>query len=238
MNFSEENIALFDAYLRNEMTDLEKLAFEKKLSTTPHFKKEFDEFKTFEKAIEYAEIKSFKQKLKTWDNSIVHQPNSNRPKVIRLRIISAVAAVAIIALISSTFFFNTSDKESLVANNFQPYDNIITVRGEQADIDMGLHFYDLQEYSKAIEQLEKHPNNSSALFYAAESHLALKNYKEAAEKYELLLTQKNSLFDEIIRFHLGLAYIGMDKNDQAIEMLNSVKGDFKTQAAELIDDLR
>lgn len=235
MNFNEENIAIFDAYLRGEMKGNERQEFEQRLANEAYLKQEFEAFKAFEQAIEFAEVKAFKTQLENWDSA--SESKSTKGKIIPMWIYSA-AAIALIGFLAFNFFFSPNSTESLVADYFQPYDNVITIRGEQAEIDKGLHFYDLKDYEQAIGILAKHPDNQNAQFYLAESHLALSHYQEAAIQYESLLNKDATIFKEIIQLHLALSYIGLEKTDKAKSLLHQIKGDYSEKAQALLDELR
>ena len=67
MSKEAENIALFDRYLRDEMSADERVSFEKQLSEDKVLKADFEAFRMLEKAIENQEIIEFKEQLKNWD---------------------------------------------------------------------------------------------------------------------------------------------------------------------------
>lgn len=237
MSFNEKNIPQFDAYNQNELDAEEKKAFEEKLAGDPVFKAEFDAFNQFEKAIENAEIASFKANLSNWDAP--KEPSKSNGKIINLRILTAVAAVALIGFLAVTYFFQKPSNQDLAIAHFTPYDNVLTVRGAKEDIDAALLLYEQQNYTEALVLFNRYPENDMAVFYAAESYTAIANYPEAVTRYETLL-KKNTLFNEISTFHLALAYLGQDNAKKALSIFEGIPADsdYYQEAQLLIEELK
>lgn len=237
MSFNEKNIPQFDAYNHDELDAEEKKAFEEKLAQDPVFKAEFDAFNQFEKAIENAEIASFKANLSNWDPA--KEPSKSNGKIINLRILAAVAAVALIGFLTVTYFFQKPSNQDLVTTHFIPYDNVLTVRGAKEDIDEALLFYEQKNYTEAVVLFNRYPENDMAVFYAAESYTAMANYTDAAARYEILL-KKNTLFNDISTFHLALAYLGQNDAKKALAIFEGIQedSDYYKEAQLLIEELK
>lgn len=237
MNFSEENIPQFDAYIRGGLSETDKLAFEHKLNHDANFNAEFAAFNQFEKAIENSEILNFKTNLKNWDTP--QSDTKPKGKIINLRLMIAVAAVAILGFFVVNYAFKKPSNEQLVATYFMPYDNVLTVRGVKEDLDDALLLYEQKKYTESIPLLNRYPENEMAIFYAAESYSALANYPEAVTRYEILLG-RNTIFSDISTFHLALAYLGQNNTEKAIGVFETIpaNSDYFDEAELLLEDLK
>jgi TolA-binding protein len=236
MILSTEKIELFDRYLNNEMTLSEVKFFENKLLNSAELKSEFEFFKNLEQGIRQEEIIDFKQKLQEWDSTKLIP--LNRTKKNHLRWIGVAATLVVLIGIASIITFQTPQNEKLVASYFEPYDNVLTVRGEKEDLDDALLKYEQKEYAQAIRQFEKYKKNREALFYLGESYLAVKAYDKAISAFTEVI-KSNSIFSEIATFHLALAQIGNDEQENALSTLKKIPptSDYHSAAISLLDEL-
>lgn len=237
MSFNEENIARFDQYFEGEMSSIVRKELEQELIEDQTLKSEFDAYSRFISELSSAEITAFTEQLKKWDQAA--EPPQKKDQIFSLRFLVAAAAVIVGVVIASSYFFNSPSHEELIVANFEPYPNVVTVRGAAEEIDKGLLFYDQKKYPEAIEIFETYPENQTAQFYAGEANMALESYGAAAASYERLLMTE-SIFNEIASFHLGLAYLGMDKTDDAKVILSSIalNSDYYVLAQALLGDLK
>ena len=234
MSKEAENIALFDRYLRNEMSTDERVSFEAQLTENKTLKADFEAFQMLEKAIEDQEIIEFKERLKEWDAV----PTEKKGRIISLPKIAIAATLIALIGITSFFYFKKPSNAELVASNFKPYDNVMTIRGEKEDIDDGLRHYEQKEYTKAIAQFEQYTHNENASFYLAESYMALEQYDDAILAYNSVI-QLDNIFSEVATFHLALAHLGNNNSEEAIQILKTIKenSDYHEAALSVLDDL-
>jgi tetratricopeptide (TPR) repeat protein len=229
---------LFDRYLNDELTFEEKVEFEHKLKNDPAFSAEFEDFKAMTAGLRDLEIRTFKDKLTHWEPT---ESEKKSAKIIRWPLLVAVAALAVIGLILVNFLNSEPSAADLFASNFEPYDNVITVRGEVSTLDKGLEFYDQKKYTEAIEQFKTGTTDARAQFYLAESYLAVSDFKAAISGYETILTNAElSVFHEIATYHLALAYLGNEDVEGCKKILNSIKSEssYFTAAQDLLSDLK
>ncbi len=237
MRTAAEKIALFDRYLRNEMPSDERLIVEAELKENQELRKDFEAFKALEHGLENQEIIAFKAKLNDWDKA-GKQPTENKG-VFSMRFLAIAASIVLLVGVGATFLLlSTPSNQTLVADNFNPYDNVLTVRGEKEDMDEGLKFYEQQQYEKAIENFEKYSTNENAVFYLAECYMALERYAEAIPLFEKVVVFDN-VFSEVALFHLSLAELGNNNKKKALKHLKSIpsSSDYADEAALLIEDL-
>lgn len=237
MNKPAEKIALFDAFLQGELSPTERSEFELKLANDSNFKQAFDEFRQLENIIRNAEYHAIKNQLNEWEKETGKSQHSS-VKIRRLSFIITAAAVAVLGFLSFHFFWNQPDDAALVAAHFEPYENVLTVRGETVTLEEGLNLYDQSSYESAIEIFKAFPEDRMAKFYLAESHMALKNFEAAIPIYEELAT-KSDVLDEVIPFHLALAYLGAGNKQACQEQLKTIPANsfYATAARDLLNDL-
>jgi tetratricopeptide (TPR) repeat protein len=237
MEFSAEHIELFDAYISDNLNADERQSFEERINNDAKFKSEFDAFKQFELDIVDSEVTAFKAQLSKWDEALPENLPS-KGRIIPFNMIGIAATFVVILVASLLYFTQASNPQDLVAANFTPYDNILTVRGEKEDLDDALVHYEAQEYEAAIEIFEQYPNNVNAQFYIGESHLALKKYEAAIPHFKAVL-KLDGLFNEVAEYHLALAYFGNDNSLDGKEMLMGIDetSDYFKPAQAILEDL-
>jgi tetratricopeptide (TPR) repeat protein len=229
---------LFDGYLNDELTFEEKVEFEHKLKNDPAFLAEFEDFKAMTTGLRDLEIRTFKDNLTHWEPI---ESEKKSTKIIRWPLLVSVAALAIVGFVLVNFMTNQPSAAELFASNFEPYDNVITVRGEVSTLDKGLELYDQKKYKEAIEQFKVTTTDARAQFYLAESYLAVNDFKAAISGYETILTNAElSVFHEIATYHLALAYLGNEDVEGCEKILNSIQSEssYFTAAQDLLSDLK
>ncbi len=238
MNLNEENCARFDRYLENEMPNNERAAFEEELNTNQELNQEYNKYNAFIATLTGTEIKNFTENLSRWDRE-ERQTKPSKTKIYTLRFIAAAAVFAIGLVFSVNYFFNSPTTTELMATYFQPYDNVITTRGEKEDLDAAFLNYEEQNYAAALQLFSNTHNNETAYFYAGECEMVLKNYAQAVIYFEQT-TEMNGLFAEIATFHKALAYLGNGDEAQAKMILTSLDktSDHYQDAQRLLRDLK
>jgi len=240
MNFKEENIGRFDQYLENEMPGNERSEFEKELLENPELKSQFEAYEGFILNLAQVEITDFTQKLTVWDREARSAgEKKTKTRIYSLRFIAAAAVLTIGIVLTANYFFNSPTNDDLVATYFEPYDNVITIRGEKEELDNALLKYEEKNYSEALAIFLTYSENETANFYAGECEMALKNYDKALISFEKTI-KANGLFSEIATFHKALAYLGKGDKVQAKTTLISIseKSDFSKKAQNLLRDLK
>jgi tetratricopeptide (TPR) repeat protein len=229
---------LFDRYLNDELTFEEKVEFDHKLKNDLAFSAEFEDFKVMTTGLRDLEIRTFKDNLTHWEQE---ESEKKSAKIIRWPLLVAVAALAIIGFVLVNFMTSQPSGAELFASNFEPYDNVITVRGQASTLDKGLELYDQKKYKEAIEQFKVITADTRAQFYLAESYLAVNDFKSAISGYETILANAElSVFHEISTYHLGLAHLGNEEVDACKKILNSIKSEssYFAAAQDLLSDLK
>ena len=139
--------------------------------------------------------------------------------------------------------------ENLFAQNFTPYPDIVTSKGETsvADsasywLDNGLSFYNSGRYEMASlrfkKVLEFNHGNDTALFYLANSILAAGNKMNEAISIMEKLSNQNNRFSESAMWYLSLAYLKIGEPSRALPELSELgrKSDYYRDKARLLSE--
>ncbi len=234
MNFKEEHIEIFRRYLDGDLSKEEVNAFEKQLSEDEEFKRSFDAFGSFEKAIKASEVVETYDRVGGWESNY-KTPKKQAP--IR-KLMIAVTSVAAVAALVFFLWMPATSNDALVSEYFSPYDNVVTVRGKKEVLDKALNAYDKKKYEQALELFNEFPNDSIGMFYRAESLMALKRYDEAANVYDEVIVT-NGIFEEVAMYHKALAYLGANDEGKAKKTLQDIpkSSHYSAQAKDLLERL-
>jgi tetratricopeptide (TPR) repeat protein len=232
MNFTEEHIASFRAQLDGTLSAEEQVTFDQQISVDSEFKRAFEEFQQFEATLKDVEVLETYDQVGKWERG--HQQTKKTP-IRRLWIATAsvAAAAAVVWLVLVPIAAESNDE--LVTSYFEPYDNVVTVRGKKEVLDKALLAYDKKEFKRALELLNQYPNDSIGIFYRAESLMALKRYEEAAKVYDDVIAQQG-VFEEVATFHKALSLVGLDEMEKAKLALKQIPENsfYSDQAKDLL----
>ena len=218
MNFKEEHIELFRSYLDGMLSIEAKVAFEQRISEDAEFNSLFEEFQSFETALRDTET------LETYDRVGAFEKNFQKPikkASIRRLWIATTSIAAVAAIVILVWMSGGTSNEDLVADYFEPYDNVVTVRGKKEVLDQALLAYDKEQYQEALKLLNKYPNDSIGMFYRAESLMALKRYGEAIGILDDVIAQEG-IFVEVANYHKAIALLGLDETSKARMTLKKI----------------
>ncbi|WP_442267176.1 tetratricopeptide repeat protein [Tenacibaculum sp. ZS6-P6] len=256
-----EDDILIERFLRNELSEEEKLSFLKRLEDDLNFKEHYllekqlfeslneeswsfidnvddAEVKEYEELYNSAEVKAIREAIKGVAKT---KTTNNRSKVIAL--VSGFAAAIIFILASNIFLKETVDAETLYANHIQleKLPSFVT-RSETENaklIDAEILFKAKRyEDALAIFSIELEENKKSAVFiYKALSEIELKKFDEAKNTLKTLIN--SDLIDaEKGQWYLGLLYLKSNNKKEAKKVFKKITKEklYKAKEAEDILD--
>lgn len=168
--------------------------------------------------------------------------------VFRISPVWMYAAAAVVLLIGVYFVFRAfqpvSD-EQLFAEYFTPYQNLLTMKGENNSmVEFALNYYDLKIWDSAVIFFEKisetYKDIQAIRFYEANALLALGKTSEAEKLLLSIIVSNDARFKIQANWYLALAMIKSGKNDGAIEILRTLqtdKGIYGSIAMDLLNEL-
>ncbi len=223
-NITPEELELIEAFLCEEETPVQKVAFSEKMQSDADWDNKINTIRLLKAGISEAALK---QKLNAFHNDA---ELSDQNKTIVKKMFSPQkmwwAAASIIILAFVGFFLFKNDKyENAYANYYKPDPGLITVMGiaDNYEFEEGMVQYKNGKYAKALQlwnkPLKSAPHNDTILYFTAAAQQALKQDAKATRNYLKVLQQPNSLFYKDANWYLGLIYLESKQKEKAKPLL-------------------
>lgn len=238
-------------YLAGEMSDTEKLDFEKRLQSDTELSSLFHLYQEINLSMQNdRKIEVERRELETTLQRLGKQyfePETAGPgKVVkisrsRLYLRAMTVAASLILIIAAWFmFFNQPDArqqaDAYVKNSLATLSQ--TMDGAKDSLQQGIAAYNNKDYATALNIFEAvqaaHPDNSDALQYAGIAHLATGNYDAAITKFNEL-SAKKQLFSNPGLFLKAVTLLQRNKpgdKDEARTILQQVVNENLENTAE------
>ena len=237
------DIELIDKYLFNLLSDAERKAFEDRVLNDKEFKEQFDFVKSLEKAIAYNEENTIREYLKSVDEELEIEKQDKRGIIFYLNLYKYPISIAAIFIVILTIWQPHKLSNEKLYQNYLAEANIKMPNDELSfeyfeTLERGevlkLKNYTLEEsmlFEKAIGLIDGGDYISSKIilkklnstkievaYYLSISELKTGEIISAINRLEFLKENSN-LFQDDIKYYLALAYIKMDKKNDAKELL-------------------
>ncbi|WP_299768113.1 hypothetical protein [uncultured Dokdonia sp.] len=230
---------LIQKYLQGTLNEAEEQLFQEYIQNDPSFADDIP----FYDDLKYAFAKADYDQTKAQLHSFYKEEKRSS-----WRKWSVAATLLILIGLSSVWYFNTIDStESLYAQYFEPYKNVVQpiVRGEVSEDIKVLAFraYDEQNYKEAIvyiETLLENKEEGILVLYKANAQLQLGETKEAIVTLESRIKKTDTIYAEA-QWYLALSYLKLDNIEKTKSHLNTLlttNSNFKhKEAQELLKSL-
>lgn len=232
---------IINGYFEQRLSDLELKEFERRVVEEPDFAEEVEFRKQLQAAITQNERLKIKSQLQNFE---LQREKKSPPKNKNIRWLAIAASFVVLLGLSKVYFDNrTVSPNDLYERYYQPFPNVISpvVRGGQ-DLDelaKAFSLYEAAEYKEALKIFSKYSDVNS-IFYAGLSEMELNNYAKAIPFFDDVIKQK-STFESYAKWYKALAYIKLNKKDEALKLLQSIENykefDLSEQVILLINDL-
>jgi len=231
MEISSEKI---QAYLHDQLTDVEKQAFEELLKSNPEIAQETREALLIKEGLALEQDVELMQRIERLEASLENKKSSNTW-------IRWAAAILILAIPVYYFSSLPSSPEELYKEYYSPYENVIgATRGDNAG--NYLLSYDHGNYKDAVvelsEAIEVSENPQDYYLYLGISYLELDDYQNAIETFSKI--ESTNRFANHSKWYGALTYLKMGDENKAKEVLKELKeseGSFSKQAEEILESL-
>lgn len=243
-----KEIDLIEQYLEGSLDQEKKRKIDEKISVDENYAENFEQYKFLIDGIKYSGRKKLFTKIKKWDMELSDNFEVESEHSIGKHFKWYYAAASIVILIVAGFLVFSSlnsGYESLVADYYSPYDYTPDVkRGgkiEKNSMDNILQYYDRGQYNQAIQMiinLEEGQKTEKVIFYLANAYQATKNYDEAIDLYKQIIN--TGIHGYGSKWYLALCYLSIDNAEQAIPLLEELKGaptSYSLNANKLLEDL-
>ena len=248
--YPDDNIqAKIDRYLDGLMNEAERKAFEVEIAADDTLKAEVQlQKEANEIVVMYGEKAAIRHKIE----SIAAGHGKQKKAGGMVRILRPVMAVAATVLVFLTAYFllnQPPDNQAIFADNFTPYQDVLTTKGEPTNpIDLlevqAMNAYNGKEFDQAVDVFKKlnkeEPDNAAYSFYLSISLLSQNKPAEAVHFLEII-AKGNSDFSEQADWYLALAHLANNDTSLAKAVLKhitkSTVHDRKKEAEKLLNEL-
>lgn len=226
---------LINAYFEGNLTEEQKVEFQKLLESDESFLQEFEFQKNLKKAIAAEERATLKNQFSDFDKK------SSSRKIPMKAIAVAASFVLLFALGSILFFNQKAEYGKMYAENFQEFPNISrpAVRSGTSEntIDKAFAAYDQKDYKTAVLLFSK-TETDEAYFYKAVSEMMIKNYQNAATDFSKI-NKENFPLKEDLLWYEALNFIKLNQSRKAkenLEILKSESSFYRSKVEKLISE--
>ena len=238
----------FESYLKNELTEIEKIAFEEKLQSDADFKQEFEIYKALETSLssKFKNEESEQELRKTLTNlgtQFIKEEVSTKKKskVISLFNYKKLMVAASIAILISFFIFKNGNP---VYSDFANHTNLeFTVRGDNNQtITNAETAFNAKNYKTAFAQLTvleaQFPNDIEIQLYKGICLLEMDKFSQAETIFETI-SRGNSAFLTKATWYKALSYLKQEQFEACKNTLKTIpeSAEEYTQAKKLLRKL-
>jgi tetratricopeptide (TPR) repeat protein len=240
-----KNLEKIEKYFKGELEESDLWEFKKALETDVLLKNELRQYQEIMELTRNEE----KQNLMALLNEI-HQENkisSKRLFLNRHKVSLIAASVLLFFAVGGSLFLmlNRNSQEELFASYYSTESASFNVRSATAGMDQpvmqGMQFYELQDYSTALDMFSKVPDNIMGRLYSGLSHIELGEFDKAIDDFKFVINHNDNLFIDQAEWYLALCYLKTNKTKEATKYFEKIAGDrgfFKTKAQKLLTDLK
>ena len=245
MILEERHHELIDKFLLQSLNDYEQKEFEQLIKDTD-FQAEVLFREDLLVATQTEGRTQLKARLTALEQNATMQNTKEAKRISMFRVSLAAAAILLIGIFMLRFLFiQNIDNETLVAQYFEPYPNVIAPlhRGEAAKdtLSLAMSFYENKDYSNGIALLKQLKQQDETDFYIAQMLLSSKQYAKANSYFEVLSSHDNR-FKAAAEWYGTLCSLSLNKQSLAQQQLTKITQTeghlFKAKAKELFDKLR
>jgi TolA-binding protein len=239
-----------ERYNAGEMSEAEKLWFQKELSGNQKLRNETTLRKQSDEILRRQNAISLRNKLSEIEkrrNQAV-KPVKNTGK---LTIVKYAAVVAGLVLIGSITLIPSKklNRESIMKEYYRPYEPPRGQRSAQSetntDFTLALEFYNTHDYDKAAalfsKILEERPNDMQTTLLNGVSNFEEKKYPEAKQSFGKVIDNKDNLYIDQAQWYLALCYLNTNETEKAKQLFKIIvneEGIYKNDARKIIRGLK
>jgi tetratricopeptide (TPR) repeat protein len=222
-----------ERYISGEMSDSEKLWFQKELEGNEQLQREVNLRRQTDDILKKTGVISLRSKLADLENYRLE--TRRKQTIIRMTAMRYAAVLAGAAIITSLILFSgqTRTSEDIVNEFYKVYEAPASQRSASSEINMdyilGLKYYNDHDYRSAASQfakvLEKNPDDMQTHLLSGVSNMEEKHYNEAKNSFKTVIDDNNNLFIESARWYLALCYVKTEDKYKASQLLISIKNE-------------
>jgi tetratricopeptide (TPR) repeat protein len=217
-------------YIDGEMTESEKIDFEKQLAADRSLKQALGDLQLAKDAVRSYGLKEkvsgiHREMMKELKTEAPVRHISNVRRIIRLSIAVAASVLLIFVCIEVYNFYSLSS-EKLFAENYTAYE-LTTTRSENDSAGSKIEkAYREKNYGEVIKLNTNSVLSIKDVFLTGMSYLETNDLSKAISNFQVVIAdlkdQKSSVMKEAAEYYLALAYLKNNDYDQAIELMAAI----------------
>lgn len=228
MMSQEKKELLLDRYISGQLEGEELMVFEQMLEEDEDLKVDLKLHQEVSKAVLEEDIMDFRQAIQ----ETLEEKNSKGSGFSVYKIAAALVPI----IVATWLFFNYGSQKpntEIVQDYLFPYENLLTVRSdskdslpkEQVNLNEAMGFYDKGKHSEALVYFNKLDLNDQVLvsLYKGISHLYNGENQVAIDVLELPVNNNEGIYKHPALYYQALAYIQLDKVEEAIDILTDLE---------------
>ena len=251
---TEEKYDLIEKYLEQRMSAEERQKFEQAMIDNPAIKEEIELHRQVTATLKGEKVHELRSVLKAVDKNWGAEKKEQKgvARTINFRRVIAIAATVLLMVMSYQFFFTSGgpvSNEQLFADNFQPYQMLLSQRGlsegeKNIVLENAISAYSKGNYQSAasfFQQLSQNdPTDISYQFYLAVAQLGAKENDTSINLFQNIISTEGHPFKEQSQWYLALAYLQNGDNENARKTLSEIEsGQFKNaEARQILEQLK
>jgi tetratricopeptide (TPR) repeat protein len=247
MELTLRDIEQLENYWQNNLSEMEKLALEKRLETDPDFRQEADKIHLLTEGLAVVRQRQQRARFDALDATLPEIKPSDSMGWLKFLLAALVLAIAAFSV--WFFMFKKEEKRFVkpkisepIAAYFEPYPALGITMGETKNERKkdAMILYAQKEYATAIPLLNdsfKETQDSMLLFYVGIAHLAMGESAEAQGLFDKLQTNQN-VPQEAVQWYLALSFVALKQYDKAMPILKNRQSDkYKDKAIKLLETI-
>jgi tetratricopeptide (TPR) repeat protein len=229
---NSKTIELFEQYCSNELSENDRLVFEKRLESEANLKKDFMAFIEVKESLNHANNKRLKDKVKLSLEKIEQKEYQRERRPMYL----TAASVLVICCLSFYVYMNSSKTDTLYSKYYTPYSETTSVlSSNNSSLEECLNEYNQEAYQRALDCFSELSPNSEMYFYLGMCYANLEDTKLAIKSL-VKVEELGANFLEETNWYLALLYLKQDNLNEVKErlgqVLNRPNSNYKKMSAE------
>ena len=232
---NNDNTAIIEAYLNNELVAEQRGAFENRINQEPDLLEEIALHRQIREFVKENEINNLESQVKNWMLAEKEDVKTKKITLFSSTNLLRIAASLTLILGLSWFYFNskTSDNQYLTELVGQ---NPGTLQGGD-DRNTWTQLFQTKKYADVISLLvKKEQMSSEEVYYLGLSYVAETNYSKAIAQFSKI-TLQDSVYAEKANWALALIYLKQNNEILAKSLLEKIAdsdSEFNEEAKELL----
>jgi len=222
-----------ERYNAGEMSDAEKLWFDKELIGNEKLRDEVNLRKQTDEVLKNQDLISLRNKLTSIERSrSVKIPETKTKKHLHIKY-AAIIAVAVIIGSLAIFSGKSLSTDEILKRyivEYKPISNLRTsgvVSNEY--FTQGLEYFDTHDYKNAAfyfsKVVESEPKDMYANLLSGISNYEVSKYSEAKQSFGIVIDDKKNLYIDQAQWYLALCFLQTDEKEKSIQLLEKIKNE-------------